>query len=320
MSRTACWATNDIDAVCAKVSWGYGSGYDSIGYPYYWLSLEGLRSLVRTDFDLSESLFYGEEEEAKPASELSVEEYYKHAPISIEHPDGEAAAIEWFRQIIPDIGYWTRKLGYQEFCSRTGCYLWSFDLDRSYEAGLLGVDGERTGRARYFYREATWQGHLSTCGRSDSRDCLVRKESEKGDADTRIVQYCNVDSLCLTFSLEGLTPSEISQILGDFLNLSLYKTEQYGSIVEFWFNIPNAGHFAFTGRFFDLDEDQRRPIALYTLDLDDLPIPFLMNTNQTIESIRKSSLAGVTELMWEHREEQAKIKQAKRTAAMWAFL
>lgn len=52
MSTTACWATNKLDP-CVWFNAGYGSYYDMIGQQYkngYWLSLEGLKILLRYDF------------------------------------------------------------------------------------------------------------------------------------------------------------------------------------------------------------------------------------------------------------------------------
>jgi len=98
MSQTACWATNKLEE-CCWFSGGYGSCYD---LSRYWVSLEGLKALVRMDWrdPVTEK---DEFERAGANSRLRMK--YSAYHIHIPGDNGEKAH-QWFEEVFPLAGWY----------------------------------------------------------------------------------------------------------------------------------------------------------------------------------------------------------------------
>ena len=98
MSQTACWATNKLEE-CCWFSGGYGSTYD---LSRYWVSLEGLKALVRMDWrePITE---HDEFERAGTNSRLRMRfsAYHIHIP-----GDNGEKACQWFEEVFPLAGWY----------------------------------------------------------------------------------------------------------------------------------------------------------------------------------------------------------------------
>lgn len=91
MSTTACWATNKLEE-CCWFSGGYGSSYD---LSRYWVSLEGLKALVKLDWKdpINDNIKF---EQADSCSRLRMlySAYHIHIP-----GDNEEKAHKWFEEV-----------------------------------------------------------------------------------------------------------------------------------------------------------------------------------------------------------------------------
>jgi hypothetical protein len=158
MSTTACWATNE-DFDCAKVYFGYGSRFDMMNSPGYWLSLRGLCAIAEYDYPYDMyCLNYLDSREPKHrivAEQLGLEfdDSWKvdvpddlvhklppeilmdRSAILIVHPNGIEESCKWFLEVLKHSGK-IYKTGFNEvthyFDWRGACSLLEIQIP-SYE-------------------------------------------------------------------------------------------------------------------------------------------------------------------------------------------